>query len=249
MKLDLLTIICYLLQAKQAKKTPQISVLKMKMDGPGKIRKRITRGKDNIQKFSKRSKTTKDKSTEFDKRYECKEKRADAYHADQKGKKVKHTARRYQLRVKNDRELLYEFFLSEDKELFVMSTLQNKKDKEKNVEGSCGALWTNEIMGEFLKKHDQDTPEQLKYVTAESIQNQDTLVVYNDVFHATPLYKSAREMPVILRSNDKTADAFHVMHDIPLVKPVMRMFHEYNWKKTITEIRIQGKEGFTLVLD
>lgn len=45
------------------------------------------------------------------------------------------------------------YILSDDNEVFVLSSLQKQKDHEKIIEG-CAALYPNRVMGEFLKKQE-----------------------------------------------------------------------------------------------
>ena len=217
----------------------------------------VQKGIKNRKIFAETNNVLVDKSTEFQNRYERMTEipgEAEAYHVCHNGEN-KHKAKKHQVKVKGDKDLLYEFILSDDNEVFVLSSLQKQKDHEKIIEG-CAALYPNQVMGEFLKKQrnrssKKFTIEKIKYVTAESIKNQETLEMYDALFKKPAYYKSLSN-PIVLKpdvADDRMMKAFNMMHASPLVSPVMRMFHEYAWKRKITEIWIQGGTRLTLVLD
>ena len=250
------------LQGVSRKKTEKVLKIIKKGDGNyEKFSHWVQKGIRNRKIYAETNNVPVDKSTEFQNRYKRITEisgEAEAYHVCHNGGNM-HKAKKHQVKVKGDKDLLYEFILSDDNEVFVLSSLQKQKDHEKIIEG-CAALYPNQVMGEFLKKQEarskeskgarseKFTIEKIKYVTAESIKNQETLDMYDAAFHKIAYGKSSSN-PIVLKPDDRMMEAFNMMHASPLVTPVMRMFHEYAWKRKITEIRIQGGARLTLVLD
>lgn len=254
------------LQEVSRKKTEKVLKIIKKGDGDyEKFSQWVQKGIRNRKIYAGTNNVPVDKSTEFQNRYKRMTEipgEAEAYHVCHNGGNM-HKAKKYQVKVKGDEDLLYEFILSDDNEVFVLSSLQKQKDHEKIIKG-CAALYPNQVMGEFLKKQEarskefkgtrsskKFTIEKIKYVTAESIKNQETLEMYYAAFHRIAYSKSLSK-PIVLKpdvADDKMMKAFNMMHASPLVTPVMRMFHEYAWKRKITEIWIQGGTRLTLVLD
>ena len=247
------------LQEVSRKKTEKVLKIIKKGDGNyyEKFSQWVQKGIRNRKTYAETNNVPVDKSTEFQNRYKRITEisgEAEAYHVCHNGGNM-HKAKKHQVKVKGDKDLLYEFILSDDNEVFVLSSLQKQKDHEKIIEG-CAALYPNQVMGEFLKKQrnrssKKFTIEKIKYVTAESIKNQETLEMYDALFKKPAYYKSLSN-PIVLKpdvADDKMMKAFNMMHASPLVSPVMRMFHEYAWKRKITEIWIQGGTRLTLVLD
>ena len=246
------------LQEVSRKKTEKVLKIIKKGDGNyEKFSQWVQKGIRNRKIYAGTNNVPVDKSTEFQNRYKRTTEisgEVEAYHVCHNGGNM-HKAKKHQVKVKGDKDLLYEFILSDDNEVFVLSSLQKQKDHEKIIEG-CVALYPNQVMGEFLKKQrnrssKKFTIEKIKYVTAESIKNQETLEMYDALFKKPAYYKSLSN-PIVLKpdvADDRMMKAFNMMHASPLVSPVMRMFHDYAWKRKITEIWIQGGTRLTLVLD
>ncbi|MGT0250579.1 hypothetical protein [Burkholderia pyrrocinia] len=204
----------------------------------------LEKGKKKYGEFYGKAGDAVSKEAEYKARYiavECKV--GEAPYINEQGKVRNPDATVTGLSVVDHNDVFYRFRVSEDGQVLVVDNMYANLDR--NAGGV--PLRMNEIQGEFIKANGK-LFSNIKYVTQESIANENTQSLVKAIFGANGV-RLSRDTPRILRPDGESGEAFRAMLNAPNVQPTARMLSTYpQIGRQIVEMRIQGNTRITLVL-